>query len=121
MCIKNFTKQKTNNLFSNCRKDNLHNIHGELLKRLLIPFYVPLLVLISLFLITKSKEHKNFFSIRIVVFLIGFFTIIFSETSLQFAQDDLYENLKIIFVPFILIICLYFNFLFQFKFKHKKV
>ena len=49
----------------NCSKENLRNIYKELYKRFLIPFYIPLLVLIPFLLILSSKvlcSLQNFFT-----------------------------------------------------------
>jgi len=50
----------------NCNKNNPRNIYKEIFKRLISPFYLPVLILISLLLILTSKENlkynKNKFS-----------------------------------------------------------
>ena len=100
-CINNMSKEKKEFLYENCSKKNLDNIFVEVFKRLLIPFYIPILILISLFLIINSKENVNYTKLKILIFLMGIFAIILSETSLRFVEDNIVENLKIIFLPFI--------------------
>lgn len=100
-CINNLSKEKKEFLYENCSKKNLDNIFVEIFKRLLIPFYIPILILISLFLIINSKENVNYTKLKILIFLMGIFAIILSETSLRFVEDNIVENLKIIFLPFI--------------------
>ena len=102
----------------NCDYRNLDNIIGELFKRLIIPLYLPALMLISLILIINSKEQINYSRYRVVVFLIGFFTIVFSESSLRFINNSFYNNLIIILIPIFLISYLYFYFLIKFNFKN---
>ena len=48
-----------NTEIANCKVDNLDNLFKEIYKRLIIPFYVPLLMLIPLLLITSSKEKSG--------------------------------------------------------------
>jgi len=101
----------------NCNKDGLANIFKELYKRYIIPFYIPVLILITLILIQKSKEEKNYNNLKITVFLINFFIIILSETSLKFINNSIIDNTILVFVPLLLICILILNFFYQFKWK----
>ena len=100
------------NSVHNCRENNLDNIFKELYKRFIIPFYLPILILISLLLIIKSKENVNYFQYRVIIFLIGLNGIIFSEITLKFIEVSLIKNIFIIFLP-ILIFTLFYLFFFQ--------
>ena len=114
-CIKNMSKEKKEFLYENCSKKNLDNIFIEIFKRLLIPFYIPILILISLFLIIKSKENINYAKLRVFIFLVGISAIILSETSLRFVEDNIAENLKIIFLPIIFSLIFYFYLFIKFS------
>ena len=103
----------------NCEFKNLDNIISELYKRLVIPLYLPALMLISLFLIIHSKEKINYSRFRLIVFLIGFFLIIFSESTLKFVDKSLYNNLLIGFIPIIIILVLYIFIISQLNYKIK--
>jgi len=99
----------------NCRLDNIDNIIKELYKRIVIPLYIPVLILISLMLIFKSKENINYSKYRILIFLIGFVTIIISEMTIRLINEDFLKNLKFFIFPILLIISLYLNYLIKFK------
>ena len=99
----------------NCRNDNIDNIIKELYKRIIIPLYIPVLILVSLLLILKSKENINYPRYRILIFLIGFSTIILSEMTIRLINEDLLKNIKFFIIPIILSISLYYNYLFRFK------
>ena len=103
----------------NCEFKNLDNILAELYKRLVIPLYLPSLMLISLFLIIHSKEKINYSRYRLIVFLIGFFLIIFSESTLKFVDKSLYNNLLIGLIPIIIILFLYIYIISQLNYKKK--
>ena len=105
----------------NCDVSNINNLIKEVYKRLVVPFYIPVLMLIALLLIIKSKESANFLTRRIFVFSLGFLVIIFSETTLRMLEDDVIQNIKIIIIPFISILTLYFIFYKSFKFKSSKI
>lgn len=94
-------------ILSNCQNENLSNVLKELYKRTIVPFYLPILMLVILFLILKSKETGNYLRFRFFIFLIGMITLISSEMTLKFVKTDLTDNLKIIIIPLIIIIIMY--------------
>ena len=99
------TDEKIN--MHNCEISGLDNIYKELYKRFIIPFYIPILVLISLLLILYSKENINYFKYRTLIFFSGFITIVFSETTLKFIQGTLVGNIQLILIPIISFSILY--------------
>lgn len=105
----------------NCTIDNQDIILREFYKRLIIPFYIPILILISMLLIINSKENIKYQKYKIVIFLLGFLTIIISETSLSYVQHSIIENIDLIITPFIILILLYFYFLYKFIFYPKNL
>ena len=102
----------------NCKKENISNILKEIYKRIIIPFYIPVLILISLLLILRSKENINYTRFRFFIFLIGFSTIILSELTIRFINEDFIKNTKFFVIPIILIISIYYNYLIRFKEKN---
>ena len=99
----------------NCEIKNLDNIISEVFKRLIVPLYLPSLMLIALLLIVHSKEKINYSKHRIKIFIIGLLVIIFSELTLRFVNNSFNNNLVITLIPIILCIFLYNYFLFKFK------
>ena len=113
-------KNEEQRLFlNNCKLENLENIFKELYKRLVIPLYIPVFVLASLLILLKSKENINFSKFRILIFIIGFLLIIFSETTIRFINNILEKNIVVIILPIIFLTFLYLIFWFQFKFKFR--
>ena len=111
----NILKIDKNFEVENCRNDNIDNIIKELYKRIIIPLYIPVLILISLLLIFKSKENINYPRYRVLIFLVGFSTIILSETTIRLINADFIKNIKFFVIPLILVISLYSNYLIRFK------
>ena len=101
----------------NCNQAGLNNIFKELYKRYIIPSYIPVLFLITLLLILKSKEEKNYPKLKIIIFLINFFIIVLSETSLKFISNSMQDNILIMIIPLLITWFLIFNFIYQFKIK----
>jgi len=105
-----------NNLkLANCSELNLDNIFSEIYKRLIIPFYIPILIIVSLCLIFKSKEKVNYLKFRAILFLIGLGIIIFSESTLRFINEFFIHNLTISSIPFFFIISNYVYIFYQLK------
>ena len=111
----NFLKIDEDFQVENCKTDNIDNILKELYKRIIIPLYIPVLILIASMLIFKSKENTNYLRYRFFIFLIGLSTIILSEMTLRFINEDFLKNIKFFIIPIILIISLYYNYFSQFK------
>ena len=109
-CVKKFINknEKKNIIFSqNCSRNNLDNVYKELYKRFIVPLYIPILILISLLTINKSKENVNYSRYRLYIFLFGLFLIIFSETTLRFINAAYSHNIKISLIPIIIFFLIY--------------
>ena len=91
----------------NCSKDTLDNLFQELYKRFVTPLFIPILILINLFLIVISKENRFYQKSRIIIFSSGIFIIIISEIMLKFVNDNFFFNIKIILVPIVIFTILY--------------
>ena len=120
-CIKNFYKLdnvkfeiETKNI-ENCSRKDIQNIIKEFYKRFIIPFYIPVLSLIPFLLITTSKENSKYNKLRINTFLIGFFIIIFSETTIRFISNINMQNLILIAIPLNLLLFFYLFLFYKFK------
>ena len=96
-----------NVVLTNCLPANLSNVLKELYKRIIVPFYLPILMLVLLFLTLKSKESINYFRYRVIIFLLGMVTLISSEMTLKFITSNIIENFKIIVMPLVLVVILY--------------
>ena len=121
ICIKNFYQlekkmfEKKVKDIENCSYENIQNIIKEFYKRFLIPFYIPLLTLVALLLITTSKENLNYNKLRVATFSLGLIIIIFSETSISFISKISIYDIGIMVIPLILISILYLFFFRQFN------
>ena len=124
-CIKNFytlEKKEFEIIFKeieNCSYQNMQSIIKEFYKRFLIPFYIPLLSLIPILLITSSKENLNYNKVRLFTFLTGLVIIIFSETTIRYVSKISVYDVCIMIIPFMLFLFLYLFFLKKFDFNLK--
>ena len=124
-CFRNLNSddKKNNQILKieNCSIENLSNISQELYKRMIIPLYIPTLVLAVLILIIISRGNLNYLKLKSLIFLLGIFIIVFSEMSLRFIVEDLNINLKIILIPIMTLIIFYSILRYILNFNLKKV
>ncbi len=124
-CFRNLNSddKKNNQILKieNCSIQNLSGISQELYKRMIIPLYIPTLVLAVLILIIISRGNLNYLKLKSLIFLLGIFIIVFSEMSLRFIVEDLNINLKIILIPIMTLIIFYSILRYILNFYLKKV
>ena len=108
---------KDQNELTNCRETNNTNLIKEFYKRLVVPFYIPTLMLVPYILIFSSKEKINHNKMKLFTFILGVVVIIFSESLIKFVSFDIQKNLFIFFIPLISLISFYLLFFYKFKIK----
>ena len=124
-CIEIINQQKNKNKnfiykdIENCSIKNLTSILKEIYKRLIIPLYIPLLMLIPYILILSSKENPKYLRLKYITFLIGLFFIIFSETTIRLISTNNLFNIFISIMPLLSLIFLYIIFYKKFNLKIK--
>jgi lipopolysaccharide export system permease protein len=114
--LQNKKKSKESKI-ENCSKKNLRNIYKELYKRFLIPFYIPLLVLIPFLITLSSKENSNYSKLKTTTFFIGIVFIVISETTIKLISTTYLKNIIISLIPFLFLIFLYVIFIKKTNFK----
>ena len=121
ICLKFLNNKKQMKNMHNCTIQNLRNIYQEIFKRFIKPIYIPSLILISLFLIMKSKEDIKYNRFKFSIFLFGLVIIVLSESSSGYVSNTYLENIKFILIPLSILLFLYISFIYQLKFKFKNL
>ena len=93
-----------------CNKNFLINLKQELFKRFYLPFYFPLIALITCLLITSTKENNNFTRFKFLLFNIGIIIIILSEVSIRYSGLSKLHSLTFLCIPIVLFIPAYLFF-----------
>jgi len=120
--LKNFSssfvvnKFKTNKFLINCQLNNIKMSFQEIFKRIILPFYLPVLTLIASLVIIKSKDDYEFFKYKFGLFILGVMTIIISEISIRYSSSNIIENIYFVSLPILLFFFIYI----YFKIKLKK-
>ena len=97
----------------------IKNVSEELLKRLYLPLYLPIITLIGCLMILKTKEEKSYGRYKISIFLVGFFVIFFSEASLKYVGTNLIANYLFFLLPLVIFLSIYTLFLQNLNFKNE--
>ena len=121
ICIDFLYKLTNKNLISpeieNCTIANKSNIFKEIYKRLIIPLYIPVLMIVPFLLILSSKESSNYLKIKLFTFITGLSIIIFSETTIRVISELFIKNLFFSLIPIIVFLILYTIFISNFYFR----
>ena len=114
--LKNFpssfvvNKFKTNKFLINCQLDNIKISFQEIFKRIILPFYLPVLTLIASLIIIKSIDDYEFFKYKLGLFILGVMTIIISEVSMRYSSSSILENIYLVSLPVLLFFFIYIYF-----------
>jgi len=114
-CVKSVYEKIERDIL-NCQRSNPRNVYKELFKRLVVPFYLPLLILIASINLLISKEKIEYLKYRFLVFLFGLLVIVISESSLGLVDKNFTNNIFLILIPLILISITYATIIFKLKF-----
>ena len=120
-CILSFYNK--NIIFSNdkflCNDSVLKSAQQELLKRIYLPIYLPIIALIGASLILRNKDYINYTKFRFKLFIIGVLTIVTSEISVRYAGLNIKSTIFFLMIPVIIYIMGYLFFINQINFKKK--
>ncbi len=100
-----------------CKEDSKKEIIPILIRRTILPFYIPVIALICSFLLLKNQ--RNFFN-RVFIFLLSFFTLIMTELIIRYTGINYILRSAYIILPFMMIGFLYFFLIYKFFNESKK-
>ena len=119
-CLQSIFDIKKINII-NCNKDNPKQTYKEIFKRLISPFYLPVLTLISLLMILTTKENLSYSKNKYIIFFTGFIVIILSESSLGYISNNLIKNISISILPLFFLFITYVIFIYKLKLFNRKI
>ena len=105
-----FEKNLQQNSF--CNKEFKKEILSTLNRRIIIPFYIPVLSLVCSLLLIKSK--KNYFK-NLSIFIYSFIILLFTELAVRYTGLNRFVLYIFILTPFVLFLVLYFYLFLKFS------
>jgi lipopolysaccharide export LptBFGC system permease protein LptF len=90
--------------FNNKNDEQLTNVVGELNDRIVMPLFIPSLVLLACLLIITNKEIINNNFIKLIIFSYGILIIIISEILLNFSSKNINWGLFLYLAPILFLI-----------------
>ena len=94
----------------NCDKSLQDEIAQELFKRFYKPLYIPIIALMSCFLIIVPKNNNYYKKNRKNIFFLTLLIIIFSEATLRYSSISKLSSFIYFVIPWILFISIYLIF-----------
>ena len=95
-----------------CNDDFKKEILSTLNRRIIIPFYIPVLSLICSFLLIKSK--KDYFK-NLGIFIFSFIILLFTELAVRYTGINVFILYTFVLTPFLLLIILYSFLIYKFS------
>ena len=93
----------------NCSKTILE-VKQELLKRLYKPIYIPIIAILTCFLIITSSNKINYKKTRNIIFITTFIVLVISEASLRYSVSSDFLFFTYLIFPLFIFIFSYFIF-----------
>ncbi len=90
-----------------CKTSLQNEIDQELFKRLYKPIYIPLIAIMSCFLIIVPKNSIRYYKNRKIIFLATLLIIIISEASLRYSTVSNFSTLLYLLIPWFLLVTIY--------------
>tara|TARA_A100001015_G_C14998948_1_gene717481 strand:+ start:771 stop:1901 length:1131 start_codon:yes stop_codon:yes gene_type:complete len=100
-----------------CNEDAKKEIIPNLVRRLILPFYIPVISLLCSFLLIKS--NTSFYK-RFIIFMMNFSILVFTELFIRYTGINYQIRTAYILLPFIFIFIIYFSLIYKFKKNHKE-
>ena len=99
-----------------CTLESKKEIIPNLIRRLVLPFYIPTLALLCSFLLIKNNMNS---SIKFFIFLVNFLLLVSTELFIRYTGLNQQIRFVYIIFPFISAIIFYFFLIYKFKINHK--
>ena len=110
-CILNPKNEK----IINCKKNSINEIITVLNRRIILPFYIPIISLLCSFLLIKNNAKKNYFLNKYAIFISCFIILLYSEIIVRYT--GIYKSIGVLFLisPFLFMPIFYSILIFKFS------
>ena len=110
-----FLPNSSINIIINCNENTQKEIITVLNRRIVLPFYIPIISLLCSFLLVKNKvREKNKFN-KYIIFILSFIILLYAELIIRFTGISKLIGFLFIISPFILIPIIYLSLILKFS------
>ena len=99
----------------NCKKNTKQEITTVLNRRIILPFYIPVISLLCSFLLIKNNSKRNFFLNKYFIFSVSFLILLYAELIIRYTGISKVIGSLFIFSPFALTPLIYFLLIYKFS------
>jgi len=110
-CI--FTSSNENII--NCKKNTEQEIITVLNRRIVLPFYMPIVALLCSFLLIKNNNKKKIFLNKYFIFIISFLILLYAELIIRYTGISKIIGTLFLFSPLILMPIIYSLLIYKFS------
>ena len=104
-CLNSNHEKKFQNKYLECNERTKPFVVQEFFKRIYLPIYIPLLMLIACLQITKSKDNFDYNRFKFILFLYAVLILSLSEISIRYiASKNIHENIFLILPIFLFLL-----------------
>ena len=96
-----------------CKESAKKEITTVLNRRILLPFYIPIIALLCSFLLIKSKERKNLFLNKYSIFILSFLILLYAELIVRYTGISRIISILFTFSPLVLIPIIYISLIYK--------
>jgi lipopolysaccharide export system permease protein len=91
----------------NCKENTKKEIITVLNRRIILPLYIPIIALLSSFLLIKTKTQRNFFLNKYSIFVLSFLVLLYAELIIRYTGISKIISILFTVSPIVLIPIIY--------------
>jgi lipopolysaccharide export system permease protein len=91
----------------NCKENTKKEIITVLNRRIVLPLYIPIIALLSSFLLIKTKTQRNFFLNKYSIFVLSFLVLLYAELIIRYTGISKIISILFTVSPIVLIPIIY--------------
>ncbi len=91
----------------NCKENTKKEITTVLNRRIVLPLYIPIIALLSSFLLIKNQKRKNFFLNKYSIFVLSFLVLLYAELIIRYTGISKIIGILFTVSPIVLIPIIY--------------
>jgi len=99
-------------------RNAINDVKIEINKRFGIPIFIPLIALVTCFLLSTRKDKKNLFSNKYFVFIFAFMILVISEITVRYSGASVNHTIGYYLMPILLLPIIYLTLLKKFKYEN---